>query len=231
MAGQPLVIVIAIQNPAQTAMPVPKIHKNQSARRRVRSPRRTLACWVWRVCRSASWFTSYGGAEFWARQASNIWSKSIVLLLRKLGGKRRLDTVDLHADVALAEAEDLRHVAVAEAIQHQQRERAVPLVELRDPLIDPVEPRIRAGRRDEQSRGVLDVLPTLAVPAFLAAPGKRRVQCHPVNPGGCLAIASPGLDAVPELQRDFLEEILAIGMGGAIDARHLEQDGLVRVNP
>ena len=30
------------------------------------------------------------------------------------------------------------------------------------------------------------------------------------------------LDAVPNLQRDFLEEILAIRMRGAIDARHLE---------
>jgi len=122
-------------------------------------------------------------------------------------------------------------VSVAEAIQHQQRERTVPLVELGDPLVDPVEPRITAGRLDEQPRGVLDVQPALVVPAFLAAPGKRRVQRHPVNPGGGLAIAAPSLDAVPELQRDFLEEILAIGMRGTIDSRHLEQDGLVRVNP
>src|SRR5678815_1778083 len=107
MAGQPLIIVIAIQNPAQTAMPVPKIHRNQSPRRRVRSPRRTLASSVWSACRSASRFTSYGGAVFWARQVSSIWSKSIVFLFRKLGGQRRLDTVDLHADVAFAEAENL----------------------------------------------------------------------------------------------------------------------------
>ena len=90
-----------------------------------------------------------------------------------------LDTVNLHADIAFAEAEDLRHVAVAEAIEHQQRERAVHFVELRDPLVDPVESWIAAGRRDEQTRGVLDVLPALAVPAFLAAPGERRVQRRP----------------------------------------------------
>jgi hypothetical protein len=36
---------------------------------------------------------------------------------------------------------------------------------------------------------------------------------------------------VPHLQRDFLEKILAIGTGGAIDARDLEQDGLVRLHP
>src|SRR5688500_227622 len=107
MAGQPLVIVIAIQNPAQTAMPVPRIQTNQSPRRRVRSALRTRASSVWSACRSASQFTSYGGAVFWARQVSSIWSKSIVFLFRKLVGKRRFDTVDLHADIAFAEAENL----------------------------------------------------------------------------------------------------------------------------
>src|SRR3954464_9855069 len=111
MAGQPLVIVIAIQKPAQTAMPVPIIQANQSARRCMRNSRRTLASSVSRACRSASRFTSYG---VWACQASTIWSKSIALLLRKPGGKRCLDPVDLHADVAFAEAENLRHLAVAE---------------------------------------------------------------------------------------------------------------------
>src|SRR5687768_17467977 len=105
MVGQPLVIVIAIQNPAQTAMPVPKIQRNHSPRRRVRSSRRTLASSDWSACRSASRFTSYAGAVFWARHVASIWSKSIVFLFRKPGGERRLDTVDPHADLAFAEAE------------------------------------------------------------------------------------------------------------------------------
>src|SRR5262245_33035379 len=105
MAGQPLVMVIAIQNPAQTAMPVPSIQTNQCARRWVRTASRILACSAWSACRSASRFTSYVGAVLWARQVSNIWSKSIELLLRKLGGQRRLDPVDLRADVAFADAE------------------------------------------------------------------------------------------------------------------------------
>ena len=46
-----------------------------------------------------------------------------------------------------------------------------------------------------------------------------------------VALAAERLDGVPDLQRDFLEEILAIGVGGAIGARHLEQDGLVRLHP
>src|SRR6187401_3540616 len=102
MAGQPLVIVIAIQNPANTAMPVPKIQQNQSVRRWKRCNRRTLASSASSACRSTSWFTSYGGAASWVRQVSSIWSKSIAFLLRKLGGKRRLDAVDLHSDVAFA---------------------------------------------------------------------------------------------------------------------------------
>src|SRR3954453_19116572 len=116
---------------------------------------------------------AYGGAASWLRQGSSIWSKSIVLLLCKLGDERRLDAVDLHADVAFAETEDLRHVGVAEAIENQQRERAIRLVERADPLVNPVESRIEAGRRDEHNGGGLDVLPAVAVFVFLAAPRER----------------------------------------------------------
>src|SRR5689334_8052130 len=123
-------------------MAVPMSPTNQNVRRRTRSAARSLASSASRACRNASRFTSYGGAMFWARQVSNIWSKSIGLCLRKVGDERRLDPVNLHADVAFAQSSDLRHFAVAEAIQHQKRERPAGLVELRDPLIDPLEPRI-----------------------------------------------------------------------------------------
>src|SRR5690606_14476530 len=98
-----------------------------------------------------------------AYHASSIWSKFIVLFLGELRGERRLDAVDADPDVALAEAEDLRHVAVGEAVEHQQREAAVDLAESGDPRIDPLEPRIAHRRFGEQAARCFDLLPALAV--------------------------------------------------------------------
>src|SRR5690606_41826947 len=50
-----------------------------------------------------------------------------------------------------SDLEDLRHVAVGEAVEHQQREAAVDLAESGDPRIDPLEPRIAHRRFGEQA--------------------------------------------------------------------------------
>lgn len=62
-------------------------------------------------------------------------------------------------------------------------------------------------------------------------PSERGVQRHAIDPGGHRRIAAERIDAVPHLQRDFLEQIRAVGVRAPIGAGYLEQDGLVRLDP
>src|SRR5262249_6805331 len=70
-----------------------------------------------------------------------------------------------------------------------------------------------------------------AVLRLSALPGKRGVKRHPVDPGRECAVTPERLDRAPHLQRDLLEQVLAIRMRRPVGAGHLEEDGLVRLDP
>jgi hypothetical protein len=65
--------------------------------------------------------------------------------------------VYLHTNIALGDAERLRHFAIAEAVEEQERERSVDVIEPRDLFIQPAEAMVaRAWRFCEREIGSIE---------------------------------------------------------------------------
>ena len=148
-------------------------------------------------------------------------------------GQRRLDPVDLHSHVALGEADDGGDFLVAEAIEQQQGHGAVDVLELRDLVIQPLDARVAPirRRRGQQAFHNLERLLAPLMPVLLARPRDRRVQGDAVHPRGHGGIAAERIHRAPDLNDDFLKEILAVGMLERIRVDHFEEDPFVARQP
>ena len=69
------------------------------------------------------------------------------------------------------------------------------------------------------------------MPVLLAAPGDGRVQGDAVHPRGHGGFAAERIHRAPDLNGDFLKEILAVGMLERIRVDHFEQDPFVARQP
>ena len=72
---------------------------------------------------------------------------------------------------------------------------------------------------------------TALVPVLLAGPRDRRIEGDAVHPRGHRRIAAERIHRVPDLNDDFLKEILAVGMLERIRVDHFEEDPFVACQP
>jgi hypothetical protein len=66
---------------------------------------------------------------------------------------------------------------------------------------------------------------------FFAVPVERGVQCHSVKPGGFAGTALKPRQGSPNLEQDFLDQVLAIFGCECVGAGHLQDGAAVRIEP
>ena len=153
--------------------------------------------------------------------------------LRAHAGQRRFDPVDLHSHIALGDADDRGDFPVAEAVEHQQGDGAIDVLELRDLAIQPLHTRVGCIRRRRRQQAFHNRERLLAplMPVLLARPRDRRVQGDAVHPCRHGRFAAERIHRAPDLNDDFLKEILTVSVLERIRVDHFEQDPFVARQP